>query len=448
MEHFLNLSTCPMYRSAWESCPNIRISSALAEYKLKRVEACRDSLQATVHTYPWIFVRLFQELNIEHIPKSIWGIEACSEREKFECELYISYAKDLWNSPDAISFLVEVAEMAETKDGVRNPLDITLDEARHVLLSGTPALMSLIPRNYTTMSTSSSDPLPPPDSLPSYSTTPPERRTYVPPDILDPPPNIPQRDTTAGPAESQDEEQELQGLQGFFSRIIPWLGQSETSAQPTTEEATQDTLNRAATESGIPQEVIVERGNRLLELLRRVLGQQQQEQRALEAQARDAPRPSRAERREEAERQYRELTRSDGLEILRLPPDSEPNNNHNNGINDDDEDDIAFHSAHSGEGEPPAPYDDDRNQRWLAGLGLIALRDAAAAHGTDERQWSGANPETAAARAHLEEYAKRILMLEAPRSRNFILEYALPQGTSREVKEMVQREVERARGRA
>lgn len=432
MEHFLKLRASPMYHIVWHDHPNIQISSALAEYKLKYVEACRASLLAAIHAYPWIFARLFRELNIEHLPKSIWGKEAHSEREKFECELYICYAKDLWNSPDTISFLVEVSESAESSHGVRMRSDISLNEARHVLLSGTPALMSLIPRVYTTMSTSASDPLPPPDVLLSYSTDPPERRRYLPQDFLDPPPNIPQGNAVAGSVEVQDEEQELQGLQGFFSRLIPWFGQSEAPVESTGQEASQETLNRAANESGLPREIVAERGARLLELLRRVLGRQQQEQQALEAQARQGPRPSDADGDLQIPEEIllglrAEMLADEGSDLLPLPDPSGERNS---------EDELA---------QDDEVYDDQRNQRWLAGQGLAQLREAAAAHGTDESSWSDVN--SGDARAHLEEYAKRVLQLEQPRSRNFILDYALPQGTSKEVKAMVLRAVESQRAR-
>lgn len=437
MEHLLKLRACTLYHIVWNSFPNIQISSALAEYKLKHIEACRASLLAAIHAYPWIFARLFRELNIEHIPKSIWGKEPHSERENFECELYINYAKDLWNSPDAISFLAEVAEIAENCGGIRMTSDISLDEARHVLLSGTPALMSLIPRDYTTMSTSASDPLPPRNDLPSYNTSPPERRTYIPQDLFEPPPDILQRNAVAGSvsAEAQEEEQELQGLQGFFSRLIPWFGQSEAPAESTTQEASQETLNHAATESGLPREIVAERGARLLELLRRVLGRQQQEQQALEAQTRQGPRPGDADGDlpipEDMLLRLRADARANGgSSLLPLPdPSSESDGE------DADENGAVFGSVQDDE-----VYDDERNQRWLAGQGLVHLRETVAAHGTDESTWSNGN--AGDARAHLKEYAKRVLRLEQPRSRKFILDYALPQGTSKEVKEMVLREVE------
>ena len=429
MDHFLKLSKCPIYNDAWyNSSPNIRISCALAEYKLKRPEDCRNSLRSAIYDYPWIFHRLFQELNIEYTPKSIWGKKAGSQREKLECELYINYAKDLWNSPDVISLLVEVTEIAESSQGLRNSRHITMNEARHVLLSGTPTLMGFIPRDYTTMSTSSSDPLPPPDSLPSYSTAPPERLAHSSPEILDPPPDIGPRNSEAGSAQVQDEEQELQGLQGFFSRIMPWLGQSETVARPAIEEATDETLNLAANESGVPQEIIAERGTRLLWLLRRVLGRQQQEQQVLEAQTRQGPRASRTEEGDLIpEAMLRQLGANPGLNIV---PMSDPSSDDE----EEDEDAAAFESTQENEA-----YNDDRSQRWLAGQGLIRLREAAAAHGTNETHWADTP------RALLKEYAARIVMLAQPRSRNYILDYALPQGTSKEVKEMVLREVENQR---
>ena len=405
MEHFLNLSTAIIYRAEWGNCPNIRISSALAEYKLKRSGACRVSLLTTIQWYPWIFNRLFQALNIDHIPPSIWGKEPRSEREKFECEVYISYAKDLWNSPDAISLLVEVAETAESHDGIRNDSHISFDEARHALLSGTPALITLIPRHYTSMSTSSSDPLPPPDTIESYSTGLPSL-----PPHRGPPRALPEHPDIDGDAEPNDEEQELQGLQGFFSRIIPWLGQSNRPA-------TEETLNAAAVESGVPQEVIAERGNRLLELLRGVLGRQQEQQRELEAQVREGARIA-------VEGQMRDRGRGTGM-----PGDFDSE--------DDDELPALSDEPFPEERAVDARYDDARNQHWLAGTGLIALREAAATHGGDVSAWSQED------RTHLDEYAKRVLQLETVQSRNFILTYVLPQGTSKEVKAMVEREIGR-----
>lgn len=108
------------------------------------------------------------------------------------------------------------------------------------------------------------------------------------------------------------------------------------------------------------------------------------------------------------------------------------------------------HSREAQEGqaaEDPGPsaepegeeYDDERNQRWLAGRGLIQLRDFVAAHGVDEGNWPDgldAGPVT--------EYARRVLQLQRRATRNFILDYVLQQGTSSEVRGLIDRHLEDA----
>ena len=170
-EHFLKLTQHPFFQdSVWTDLPNIWISKSIAEYKLKQPRKCRETLTRAIQHYPWIFVRLFQELNISHIPRSIWGKYATTDREKFESESYALNAKDMWSLPDMVSLLVEVAETAAPPEKAVPVFDrpISLDEARNTLLTGATTLINLLPREYTTSSSRSSDPLPPEDDLPSY----------------------------------------------------------------------------------------------------------------------------------------------------------------------------------------------------------------------------------------------------------------------------------------
>ncbi|KAL8818606.1 MAG: hypothetical protein Q9191_007906, partial [Dirinaria sp. TL-2023a] len=182
-EHFLDLtSTLQLQRYTRTRNPNIEISKSLAEYKLKHAQECRASLARAVSKYPFIFARLFKELNIEHIPPSIWGKEPRTDRETFECETYVVGAKDIWNTPEHIQFLVEVTESCAR--GSETPLyeqDIQLSEARHVLLSNNPRLIGLVPRSLTSMPSTASDPLPPNDSINSYSIDPPASAHAPPP---------------------------------------------------------------------------------------------------------------------------------------------------------------------------------------------------------------------------------------------------------------------------
>lgn len=421
-EHLLQLSKNPFYADfLWRNRPNIDISSALAEFKLKQVQKCRASLETCVENYPWIFPRLFQDLNIDHIPKSVWGTTPSTEREKFECELYVHNAKDLWNTPEAISFLVEVVESAEaapTQGKAQTdttPLShgpITLDEARHVLLLGIPSLINLIPREYTNMPTSSSDPLPPPDNVPSYDPAPPthpQDSTYQSPfeaagGFDTPPEGTPNPQSPEDTQRSEGEAQELRGLQGFFRRFIPWIG----SSVPDQIDTDSDAIHARAAELGISEELIAERGRRVLEIL----------------DGRDAMPPM-----EDTENTNSNTNTVDPTQ------DSDPNSDEPNTTHPSDT--PIIHRA-------PSPYDDDRNQRWLAGAGMLRLRDFCAQHGTDESAWNDAS--NSVDKSIVTEYAERVLQLRQQRTRNFILDYPLTQGTSRDVKALVEREMGRMSG--
>ncbi|KAF6238107.1 hypothetical protein HO173_003741 [Letharia columbiana] len=425
-EHLLQLSRSPFYADdLWRSRPNIDISSALAEFKLKQVQKCRSSLKTCVEDYPWVFPRLFKELSIDHIPKSVWGKTPSTDRENFECELYVHNAKDLWNTPEATSFLVEVVESAEvapTREKARRetiPLShgpITLDEARHVLLSGVPALINLIPRGYTNMPTSSSDPLPPPNNVPSYDPAPPthlqgaaNQSPFEAAGGFDTPPEegTPNRQSLEDNQRGLGEAPELQGLQGFFRRFIPWIPSGRMPEQTDTD-TDADAINARAAELGIPEGLIAERGRRVPETL----------------QGRDAP--------DAAPAPGLENTNNTVGPTVESEPESEQS------IDSGDDAMITSDTAPNRGPQSEEPYDDDRNQRWLAGQGMLRLRDFCAQHGTDETAWEG-NIDSGI----VGEYAQRVMQLRQQRTRTFIMEYPLTQGTSREVKALVEREIQR-----
>ncbi len=417
-EHLLQLSRNPFYADdLWRNCPNIDISSALAEFKLKQVLKCRESLKTSVANYPWIFPRLLQELNIDHIPRSVWGKTPPTDRDKFECELYIHNAKDLWNTPEAISFLVEVVESAEavatrgkTQADATLPSHgpVTLDEARHVLLSGVPSLINLIPREYTTMPTSSSDPLPPPDNVLSYDPAPPtyaQGTAYPTPFEVAGGFDTPPEEDTPNPRSPEDDQQgtadaqEPQGLQGFLRRLVPWIGSGRIPEQMDTE--TDAILARAA-ELGIPERLIAEPGRGAVDAT--------------------APAPQ-----------------ANNANILGATVESDSESEQSEDHHFDNAV-IDTSNAATNTGTPqPEPYDDNRNQRWLAGQGMLQIRDFCAQHGTDENAWNGASVDTSI----VGEYAGRVVQVREPRSRNFILEYSLSQGAGREVKGLVEREMRR-----
>ena len=80
---------------------------------------------------------------------------------------------------------------------------------------------------------------------------------------------------------------------------------------------------------------------------------------------------------------------------------------------------------------------------------MLRLRDFCAQHGTDESAWNDNhhNDTTSVVdKSIVTEYAERVLQLRQQRSRRFILDYPLTQGTSRDVRALVEREMGRVRG--
>ena len=368
-EHFLDLTSNAAFMKHHASRhPNLVISTGLAEYKLKHPRDCRSTLKGAVSFYPWIFARLLKELNIEHIPPSIWGKEARTARERFDSEIYVLGAKDLWNTPETIQLLVEVVESASPSSASPPLLNhpITLNEARHVLLSGNPQLITLLPRTFTTISSSASDPLPPPDNLESYSTAPPQTlrpppgNAYTDPfDSDDAPSPIDSRPVSPNPAPGAPEPS-TRGIRDFFSRLMAWPNPNadppplapDTEPQPNSDDSTY--ADYIAEQSRVPLQPTVD-------------------------------------------------------------------------------------SDSSDEAQQESAYDEDRNKRWLAGLGLQAVKAFVAEHGSDESQWEEEAAVAAVGGQNVVRvYAVRVKLLQEV-NRRFIMDYALPQGAGREVSECVAR---------
>lgn len=430
--HLLKLIDSSFFAKRWRSHVNVDISTSLAEYKNKEQARSKYQLMRAVSTYPWIFARLFQELNIDPIPKSIWGKQPRSKREKFDCEIYVHGSKDLWNTPEIIAFLVEAAESAS--DFTLPPKDerpITLDEARHVLVNGSPSLIGLLPEEFTQMSTSSTDPLPPPDNRESYSINPSYRDPFDDFDDLDDFPDLPNlqiREAAEIGAEEED-SREL-SLHSFISRLVPWLAPGEAGASRP-ENPQQDQVDAVESASGVHQEELTARGVRLMDVLRRSMGRHRRLDPRFEQMLMGAGvEPTSPSQSDQELVISNDADNTESTNRQTSPP----------ATTDTTSDSLAEQIPE----RQPVVYDDERNQRWLAGQGMLRLRDFVAAHGADQAAWSPAEV-ASEGRLILEEYAQNALLL-AQRTRNFILDYVLRQGTSVEVQELVMKEVERLRG--
>ncbi|KAI4162617.1 MAG: hypothetical protein LQ342_003848 [Letrouitia transgressa] len=419
-EHFVKL--CESSLLEWiPTRPNFAISLGLAKSKIKDPQGARLSLRKSIESYPYIFSRLFQELNLERIPPSIWAKQPRTQREKLECETYVNYAKDIWNTPDAVSLLVEVVESTVTSSSYfKLDNQITLEEARHIVLSTMPTLINLLPREYTSTISSSSDPLPPPDNLPSYlSGLAADSEDAFQGASDEEPPGPGSRSENAATQSAQDEadEQELRGLRNFFTGITgiaPWFLRTEGGEG---RDDDQNGLDRSADGSGVSQVTLTERRNRFIQLWQRIMNRNQATPERIPEILHNLTDESRPEDR---------LSGPDDEEFL---PDL-----------------VAAEEAVPATDTPlPArqdDYDDERNQRWLAGQGMIGLRDFVAKHGFVEDAW-GAHSQ--AGHELFFEYANRVKQLRQQRTRDFIVNYPLRQGTSIEVRDLVITHLQRGR---
>ncbi|KAJ5195053.1 uncharacterized protein N7498_008491 [Penicillium cinerascens] len=160
---FVDLCTQTRFSRDWADLPNIQCSLVMAYLRLNKPHECRQQLRLAMSRYPWMFNRLAQELDLSHIPKQIWGKMPPTGSHELLTELYIARAKDLWNTPEAVALIMEVADTLSGEEPIEPP-EITLDIARHVVLSDIPKVTTHLPNHFVSGRMSSSDPLPPYES--------------------------------------------------------------------------------------------------------------------------------------------------------------------------------------------------------------------------------------------------------------------------------------------
>jgi tetratricopeptide (TPR) repeat protein len=157
----------------WSSSTSLQCSSlshtipslAYAAMQLKDGAKCREILAKSMQETPWLFNRLFQELNLDP-PSTIWGIMARTDAETLFTEIYVLQTKDLWNTPAATALLMEIAHTIPKVDEKAIPkldnAEMSLDVVRYVYVDDNPAIMKYAPSHILHKSNNSDvDPLPP-----------------------------------------------------------------------------------------------------------------------------------------------------------------------------------------------------------------------------------------------------------------------------------------------
>ncbi|EON62696.1 hypothetical protein W97_01920 [Coniosporium apollinis CBS 100218] len=262
--HFISLATSSHFQDLWKDTANIPLTLGLAYIQTSNPSTGRKVLREAIERCPWVAARLFSELQLEPIPPSVWGASPPTPYDDLETALYATRAKDTWNTPEATALLMEVASAAKpssaTSTSIPSEKTIDLDLARHTILTDTPALIALVPREFTSQMRSISDPLPPPDNLPSY--TPRAPRTSG-------------RHPTISHHDLDALMQEHEELLSFFRPLRP-ARRTGTPADPASDtEAdnddrrgppTREDIERLAHESGISAEEMMARMRRVLEL--------------------------------------------------------------------------------------------------------------------------------------------------------------------------------------
>jgi hypothetical protein len=160
----------------WAVPPNLAFSVALAHDRVKEPQKARSSLRNAIKEYPWLAARLCKELEISPIPKPVWGKEPNGDYQELLCQLYVPKAKDLWNTTEGTTLLVECCYTFEEELGAgENPYWLNqipeTNLARHVILSDNQPLIALLDTRVKSKYTSVSDPLPPDDSKISYDSS-------------------------------------------------------------------------------------------------------------------------------------------------------------------------------------------------------------------------------------------------------------------------------------
>lgn len=170
-EALIELCSDKAFADTWSHLPNMQISLAVAYHRDSQPRMARQTLALAMHRYPYILSHLCSMLEISPLPRSLWGLTPSTDAEKFYSELYVRRAKDLWATPETTALLVEIAETLDSysqiwKNASPAPkLEISLEDARHVLLLDIPTLIALIPRQFRLLPTAQYDVLPPPSSV-------------------------------------------------------------------------------------------------------------------------------------------------------------------------------------------------------------------------------------------------------------------------------------------
>lgn len=256
-QSLLELANSHRFAERWKELVNIRYSTSLATHYLKQSSSeSTRMLQEAAERYPWVAARLYQHLDIAKVPPAVWGKGALTEKDALHSELYATLGQDLWKLPDATAFLTQTLsglDADKTKGSHQNTEQITVNEARYVILADKPALIGYLPRELTSNIESMSDPLPPEDSISDY-------------DIAEL--GGTQREAPRSMIRDHPRQfiSELLSLQRFFESVWPSIVQGGRQGGQAGPDTSEFSIERAANEANVGVAEIRQRMRRILEM--------------------------------------------------------------------------------------------------------------------------------------------------------------------------------------
>jgi chemotaxis protein histidine kinase CheA len=134
------------YENNWAGDNHVQYAAGLAYLSASQPDKAREALRNAIELQPWLAHRLFKELDLEPIPPALWSYhEPPTPHHTLRVEMYCTRAKDLWNTPEAMSLLSAAAstanprpyqpgEFGDDSPGESRATD-SIAEMRHVQLS-------------------------------------------------------------------------------------------------------------------------------------------------------------------------------------------------------------------------------------------------------------------------------------------------------------------------
>lgn len=195
-QYLLDLCQCAFFEHEAYFLPNLQFSVALAMHITIRSDEAKEQMSRAFSHFPW----LANEVSLAINGRVCYdNIVQPTERQNILAALYMERSKQFWIETDAEQSLADICSRRPSVTTIEDQSNVDLSLARHIVLTESPSLIALLPKDFTSRSNFSNDPLPPPDSVVSYQDS---------------------FETRAPTMATSNDPQSL--IRSFFSSLLPW----------------------------------------------------------------------------------------------------------------------------------------------------------------------------------------------------------------------------------